>query len=128
MSSSHPGRPSLQGEPPPKWAMRTYVLVLLYRGPNPEPDPEKAAELQRGHLANSARWYAEGKLLVAGPFRDDTDLRGIWIFDSDSVDEVKALCDTDPAIRAGTLRVEIHPWYSAKGLMVARPDVADPTP
>ena len=25
-------------------------------------------------------------------------------------------CDEDPAIQAGTLRVELHKWYAAKGI------------
>ena len=111
-----PGRPSTKGDPPPEWAMRTYVLGLIYRGPNRIADPKEAEELQRAHLANNARLYEEGKLILAGPFLDKTDLRGIFLFDLATVEEAKALCDTDPAVQAGTLRVELHPWYSATGI------------
>jgi myo-inositol-1(or 4)-monophosphatase len=115
------GMPSPQGDPPPAHTMRTYVLGLIYRGPNRITDPEQADNLQRAHLANNLRLYEEGKLILAGPLRDDTDLRGIWVFDSESVEEAKALCDSDPAIQAGTLRVEVHPWYSAKGIGIVPP-------
>jgi uncharacterized protein YciI len=125
---SHPGRPTEEGEPPPEWAMRTYILALLFRGPNPVADPKKSEELFRGHMSNSARMYEAGKLLIAGPFLDKTDLRGIWIFDSDSIDEVKKLVAGDRAVQEGMFRVEYHPWYSAKGITIARPDVADPPP
>ena len=81
--SSHPGRPTAEGEPPPEWAMRTYILALLFRGPNRPTDEAKVDELFRGHMANSSRMYDAGKLLIAGPFLDKTDLRGIWIFDSE---------------------------------------------
>jgi uncharacterized protein YciI len=124
----HPGRPTGEGEPPPEWAMRTYILALLFRGPNRPADPEKVEELFRGHMANSARMYEAGKLLIAGPLLDKEDLRGIWIFDSDSVDEVKELVAGDPAVQNGMFRVEYHPWYSAKGITIARPDVADTPP
>ena len=116
------GRPSAKGDPPPEFEMRTYVLALLFRGPTPEPDPEKSKELFRGHLANIAKLHEEGKIILAGPMLDKTDLRGIFLFDLDSVEEAQRLCDTDPAIRAGSLRVELHPWYSAKGIGITRPE------
>ena len=120
------GRPSAEGDPPPEWAMRNYILALLFTGPTPEPDKEKRKELIRGHLANSARMHEAGKLILAGPFVDDTDLAGMWVFDSDSVEEVKKLVAGDPAVTRGLFRVEYHPWYSAKGIGIARPDVEDP--
>ena len=123
-SRTDPGVPSREGDPPPEWAMRTYVLVLLYRGPNRPADPEKADELQRLHLASNARLYEEGKLILAGPFLDKTDLRGIFLFDTDSVDQVREWCDSDPAIQYGMLRVEIHPWYSARGITIVPPSTA----
>ena len=110
------GRPSKEGDPPPTWAMRTYVLGFIYRGPNRITDEKAADELQRAHLANNRRLADEGKLILAGPFLDKTDLRGVWLFDVETVEEAQALCDSDPAIQAGTLRVELHPWYSAKGI------------
>ena len=125
---AQPGRPTPEGEPPPEWAMRTYVLALLFTGPNPEKDPQKADELFRGHMANSAKMYEAGKLLLAGPFRDKTDLRGMWVFDSESIEECQALVAGDPAVAAGVFRVEYHTWYSAKGITIARPDVTDTPP
>jgi uncharacterized protein len=103
-------------------------VTFLFRGKNRITDKAAAAELQRGHLANMGRLHEEGKLILAGPFLDDTDLRGIAIFDSDSVEAVRGYWVEDPAVKAGTLRVEVHPWYSAKGITILRPDVADPTP
>ena len=116
-----PGRPSTKGDPPPEFEMRAYVLALLYRGPTPENDPEKSKELFRGHMANIARLHEEGMIILAGPMLDKTDLRGIFLFDLTSVEEAQKLCDTDPAIRAGALRVELHPWYSAKGIGISKP-------
>ncbi len=99
----------------PQYEMKTYYLVLLYRGPNRSQDSVTVQKLQEGHMANIKRLAAEGKLVIAGPFLDDTDLRGIFIFTADSLEEVQQLCDTDPAIQAGRLRAEIHPWMSARG-------------
>jgi uncharacterized protein YciI len=98
-----------------KYEMRTYYIVFLYKGPNRSQDSVTAAEIQKGHLANIERLAEEGKIAIAGPFLDNTDLRGIFIMSVDSMEEAKKLCETDPAIIAGRLRYEIHPWMSARG-------------
>lgn len=120
-AATRSGVPTKAGDPPPQWAMRTYVLVLLYRGQTTFESDEENAAMQRAHLANNARLYEEGKLILAGPFRDKTDLRGIFLFDSESVEEVAGWCQEDPGIRSGWLRVEIHPWYSARGITIVPP-------
>ena len=66
-------------------------------------------------MANIQRLGDEGKLIVAGPFLDDKDLRGIFIFDVETEEEVRDLVETDLAIKTGRLRYEIHPWMTAKG-------------
>ena len=104
-----------QEEEKPKYEMKTYQMVFLYKGENRNQDSTEAMKIQEGHMANIQRLADEGKLIVAGPFLDDKDLRGIFIFDVETEDEVKELVGTDPAIRSGRLRYEIHPWMTAKG-------------
>ena len=104
-----------QEEDKPKYEMKTYQMVFLYKGENRNQDSLEVEKIQAGHMANIQRLADEGKLIVAGPFLDDKDLRGIFIFDSESEAEVKALVESDPAIMAGRLRYEIHPWMTAKG-------------
>lgn len=72
-------------------------------------------------MANIRKMAAAGKLIVAGPMGDDTDLRGIFIFKAKSPDEVRAMAEEDPAIRAGRLVLELHPWFAAAGLRVNDP-------
>ena len=107
---------------PGGYEMTTYYVGLLYRGPSwsPEETPERQ-RIQEAHLANIQRLADEGKLLLAGPFSDGGDMRGMFVFQVASMEEAKALCDTDPAVKAGRLRVELHPWYSAKGINVPKP-------
>jgi uncharacterized protein YciI len=102
-----------------EYEMTTYYMGLLYRGEKwtPESTPE-TQKIQEGHMANIQRLASEGKLLLAGPFGDDTDLRGIFVFKVASMEEAQALVATDPAVQAGRLRVELHPWYSAKNIVV----------
>jgi uncharacterized protein len=104
-----------QEEEKPKYEMKTYQMVFLYKGSNRSQDSTETMRIQEAHLANIQRLADEGKLIVAGPFLDDKDLRGIFIFDSESAEEVKDLVETDPAIKIGRLRYEIHPWMTAKG-------------
>ena len=114
------GVPSKDGDPPPEWAMRQYVVAFLYRGPNPVDDPEESKKMMKGHLANIQRLHDEGKIILAGPYLSKTDLRGYFLFDTDSVEAAQTWCDTDPAIAAGAFRVDLHPWYSAKGIGIRR--------
>jgi uncharacterized protein len=97
--------------------MKTYVMAFLKAGPNRNRPREEAQKLQAAHRANINRLAAEGKLVLAGPFADDGVLRGIYIFDVKTVAEAEALTNTDPAIQAGQLVMELHPWYGTAGLM-----------
>jgi len=72
-------------------------------------------------MANIRKMAAAGKLLLAGPFSDDGKLRGMFVFQVGSLEAAKALTDGDPAVQAGRLVAEIHPWFSAKGIRVDPP-------
>jgi uncharacterized protein YciI len=98
--------------------MRTYVMALLKAGPNRDRPREEAQRLQAAHRANINRLAAEGKLVLAGPFADDGVLRGIYVFDVSTVAEAEALTRTDPAIQAGQLVMELHPWYGSAALLM----------
>ncbi|WOX04291.1 YciI family protein [Microbulbifer pacificus] len=96
-----------------EYGMHKYVMALLKAGPNRDQDQATAAELQRAHMANIQRLAEEGVLVLAGPFLDGGELRGIYIFDVDSVEEARKLTETDPAVKAGRLVMELHPWYGS---------------
>ncbi|MEM9722236.1 MAG: YciI family protein [Bacteroidota bacterium] len=96
-----------------EYGMGQYVMAFLKRGPNRDLDSLEAVELQRAHMENIGKLAQAGKLLLAGPFMDDGDLRGIYIFDVKTVEEAQALTETDPAIQAGSLVMELHPWYGS---------------
>lgn len=99
------------------YGMKKYVMAFLRRGPNKSLDSAKASEIMTAHLKNINRMAEEGKLVVAGPFFGSGDLRGIYIFDAQSIEEAEALTNTDPAIQAGTLEMELMEWYGSAGLM-----------
>jgi len=64
-------------------------------------------------MENIRRLAEAGKLLLAGPFIDEGDIRGIYIFDVPTLEEARALTETDPAIQAGSLEMELRPWYGS---------------
>lgn len=99
------------------YGMKQYVMAFLKAGPNRDRTPEEAAKLQKAHLDNIGRMAREGQLVLAGPFLDKGEIRGIYIFNVTSVEEAKKLTETDPAIKAGSLVMELHPWYGSAALM-----------
>jgi uncharacterized protein YciI len=93
--------------------IRQYWFVMLTAGNSRNQDSAAAAKIQDGHMANIKRLYNEGKLKVAGPFGDEGKWIGLFIFDCETKEEVEKLVKTDPAIAAGRLNYEIHPWWTA---------------
>ena len=115
-SSESPKTPDVG---PGGFEMTTYYVGFLHKGPNwaPQETPETQA-IQQAHLANIQKMAEAGKLLVAGPFLDDGELRGLYVFRVGSMAEAQALAATDPAVKAGRLRLEFHPWFAAKNITV----------
>lgn len=99
------------------YGMKQYVMAFLKKGHNRDLSSEEAKELQLKHLQNIEKMAAEGKLVVAGPFLDNGDIRGIYIFNVKTIEEAKNLTNTDPAIKAGSLVMELKPWYGSAALM-----------
>lgn len=96
--------------------MKKYFLCIYLRGDQAtEYTKEELAEIQKGHLANINKYAEEGKINIAGPFGDDTEKRGILIFDVNTLEEAEKILAEDPAVKAGRLKYELHPWWGAKG-------------
>jgi uncharacterized protein YciI len=94
--------------------MTTYYMVLLRRGPawTANVTPESAA-VSKGHMENIQKLTAAGKMVVAGPFLEQSGaqaLAGLFILRVASLDEAKATVSTDPAVKAGRFTYEIIPW------------------
>ena len=99
------------------YGMKKYILAFLKRGPNQSVDSIKKQELQRAHMKNIDRLAEEGKLVLAGPFFGDEELRGMYICNVDNLEEAKRLTQTDPSILAGVLTMDLKEWYGSAALI-----------
>lgn len=97
------------------YTMKKYFMVFLKAGPERSQSNEEAAEIQKNHLAHIS-WMAEqGYVDIAGPFGDNGDVRGILVMRVPSKERAEELAAMDPAVKAGRLIMEIHPWWAAVG-------------
>jgi uncharacterized protein YciI len=95
-----------------------YIFGILVRGPKWTKEvTEETKKIQEGHLANINRLAEAGKLILAGPFEDGGERRGVFIFKVGTVEEAQALTETDPAVIAGRLKIELHRWSVPKGML-----------
>lgn len=95
--------------------MQQYFVVFLKAGPNRDQTEEETAKLQEQHLAHLSAIYEQGHTSITGPFGDDGEIRGIVVYNTPTLEQAKELAEQDPAVKAGRLIVEIHPWWAAKG-------------
>lgn len=103
-----------------EFQMKQYFMVFLTVGPNRTQDSITAAKIQEGHLANITRLFNKKKMIMAGPFMDEGKYKGIFLFDVSTEEEVKQLLQTDPAVKAGRLGYEIHPWYGPGNIVIGK--------
>lgn len=101
------------------YGMKQYVMAFLKKGPNQNQSPEEVQRLQLAHMETIGKLAEQRLLIVSGPFMDDTELRGVYIFDVKTMEEAEELTKTDPAIKAGRLAFEFHPWYGSAALIKA---------
>ncbi|HET8884906.1 MAG TPA: YciI family protein [Salinimicrobium sp.] len=97
------------------YLMQQYYMVFLKSGENRSQDSLETAKLMEGHLAHLNRMATEGYASLIGPMGDDGELRGIVVYQTPTQQEADSLANMDPMVKAGRLKVEIHPWWTEKG-------------
>lgn len=97
------------------YLMKQYFMCFLKSGPKRDQNSEEAAIIQENHLAHLAQLAADRKICLAGPFADDSGIQGVLIFSTPTYEEAVSLASADPAVKAGRLVVEIHPFWAAVG-------------
>ena len=104
-----------------------YVTIIGH-GPNWAPNRsvyEQDRTIIQSHLESMRRRFAEGTLLLGGPF-DRTG--GIAIWNADSLDHARDLIQADPAIVAGVMNYELYEltaYFDGFNNNAATGDVAD---
>lgn len=99
------------------YGMKSYVLVLLKKGPIDITDTKMRDSIFRGHMANIKRLAAENKLVVAGPMgENEKGYEGVFVFNTADTTEARQWVNSDPAIQAKDLDAEIYEWYCTAAL------------
>lgn len=93
---------STEPENKPTW------LIFLVTGDNPpKASDEEIQKYQMAHIDNFKRLFGEGKLLTAGPMKDQTKKkRGITIFCVKTKEEALAGFEPDPYVQKGFMKTE----------------------
>ena len=98
--------------------LKMVYLAFLRKGAKWTAESTPATEaLQKAHMDNIHRLADLKKLVVAGPFGDDGELRGIFVFRVDSIEEARSLTASDPAVKAGRFVLDVHPWLVPDGVL-----------
>jgi uncharacterized protein YciI len=104
--------------------LEAFELVMLRSAPDRaghDYDEETLDRLQAEHLAFHAELRAKGQVVTNGPVMDQPDptLRGVAFYRLGSLQAARDLAETDPAVVAGLLVVDVMTWWCAPGTMVA---------
>lgn len=84
--------------------MATYVLELAF-----DKDNDRRIEVRPSHREYLRQLYAEGRLVTAGPFADDTG--ALLIYRAGSREELDDMLEADPYTAADVVtRMAIREW------------------
>lgn len=98
-----------------KMTMQKYFIVFLKSGENRSQSQEEAMKLQGEHLSYLGGLYEQGIINLNGPSGGDSDIRGFSVYNVATIEEAREYAENDPMVKAGRLKVEVHPWWLAKG-------------
>jgi uncharacterized protein YciI len=98
--------------------MEQYTLVLMKKGKGWKSDPPSFNFVVQQHTIFFTQMEAQGHLAVAAlfPLNIPGDLRAVDIFRV-GTEQTATLLKDDPAVKAGLLKPEIHPFSTAKGVL-----------
>ncbi|MGC4022476.1 MAG: YciI family protein [Cyclobacteriaceae bacterium] len=93
-------------------AQDKVFVFLHHRADKAELPKPKLDSIMKGHFANIEKMANEGKLVVAGPFEGGG---GIFIFNANSISQVKDWLKNDPGIQSNRWNVEMLPFKVRTG-------------
>lgn len=99
----------------PAFKLVEFQMALLKAGPNvmdAHTDAGKKVHLQQQVYFEEL--VKTGKAVLGGPLAESDEYKGLYVFRAKNADEARAWAEADPAVKAGHLTVEMHPWWSAE--------------
>ncbi len=82
----------------------TFAATITYG-----PDVSKIAEFRPRHREYLGDLIGKGKLVISGPFTDDSG--GLLVYNAEDASEVEALIKADPFHQCGVFQTwTIRPW------------------
>ncbi|HJT26946.1 MAG TPA: YciI family protein [Pyrinomonadaceae bacterium] len=104
-------KPEAKNEPANK--MVEFHMAILKRGPKwTAAETTETKRVQQEHVKYVLSTLDSGKAIIAGPFTDDGEIIGVFVFRAPSAAEAKAWAEADPSVASGHYIVEMHPWWS----------------
>jgi len=104
-------KPEAKNEPANK--LVEFHMAILKRGPKwSAAETPETKRVQQEHVKYVLSTLNSGKAIIAGPFTDDGDIIGVFVFRAPSAAEAKAWAEANPAVASGQYSVEMHPWWS----------------
>jgi uncharacterized protein YciI len=104
-------KPEAKKEPANK--LVEFHMAILKRGPKwSAAETPETKRVQQEHVKYVLATLNSGKAIIAGPFTDDGEIIGVFIFRAASAAEAKAWAEADPSVASGHYIVEMHPWWS----------------
>ena len=104
-------KPEAKNEPASK--LVEFHMAILKRGPKwSAAETSETKRVQQEHVKYVLSTLNSGKAIIAGPFTDDGEIIGVFVFRAPSAAEAKAWAEADPSVASGHYIVEMHPWWS----------------
>jgi len=100
--------------------LEQYTLVSLKKGEKWDPASPAFSETVKRHHAFVKAMFDSGNLAIAGIVPPDSsgELRGVAIYRK-RPDETSKLIQADPAVAAGIIKNEMHPWATGAGVLAS---------
>ena len=100
--------------------MEQFSLALLYATEKWDVKSPAFLDTAKLHPGSVAKLVEQGTIALAGPIRDEGNLKGVYIYRLNPESAGKAVRD-DLLVKGGFVKPEIHAWMTAKGVLSAGP-------
>ncbi|MCB0820234.1 MAG: hypothetical protein KDC13_06395 [Bacteroidetes bacterium] len=104
---------SFEGPDGKEMKLHKYFIVFLLSGDRRDQAADEVEKIQNAHILYLTSLWEQGIILLNGPFDDDGAMRGMSVYKVKSAEQAREYAENDPSVKAGRLKIEVHPWWSA---------------